>query len=123
MVGHSLGAGFVLSLLEKAPVPIRASFLIAGFLGALGLPDYDCINQSFVGKDFDWELIKHNGGTITVVAGDNDPYVPVAKGQELASLLSVSLDVVPGGGHLNAEFGFTSFPLLLEKMRGIWTGT
>lgn len=121
LVGHSLGAGFVLNLLQESPVQIRAAFLIAGFLGTLGLPDYDRINATFVCREFNWPLIKQKAGTIIVMNGDDDPYVPVAKGRALADALAVSLHVVPGGGHLNAECGYISFPLLESTIRPFLT--
>ena len=48
LVGHSLGAAMALRLVERASEPFEGLFLAAGFIGALGLPDYDTINQSFV---------------------------------------------------------------------------
>ncbi len=41
LVGHSLGAAFALRLVERATEPYDGLFLAAGFIGALGLPDYD----------------------------------------------------------------------------------
>lgn len=117
LIGHSLGAGFVLNLLEQSDVCIRAAFLIAGFLGELGLPDFDGINSTFVSKHFDWNRIKKHAQNTKVISGDNDPYVPLSKGRELAAQLDVPLQVVPGGGHLNLESGYTEFPLLLEQLR------
>jgi predicted alpha/beta hydrolase family esterase len=50
------------------------------------------------------------------LAGDNDPYVPSSQGLEIATNLGVVLDQIPGGGHLNAEFGFTEFPYLWQSL-------
>ena len=47
LVGHSLGAALALRLVERAVEPFDGLFLAAPFVGALGLPDYDSINQSF----------------------------------------------------------------------------
>ncbi len=122
LIGHSVGAGFILNLLEdEAAVPITATFLVAGFLGELGFPQYDPIISTFVCKDFDWERIKKNAGSIIVLHGDNDPYAPLPKGQEIADALSAPLTIVPGGGHLNAEFGYTTFPLLERKLLPFFT--
>ncbi len=118
LVGHSLGAGFILNLLDSQDASnVAATFLIAGFTGKLGLPDYDKINETFVSKEFNWQRIKERGGACIVINGDDDPYVPLAKGKALADALSVSLVVVPGGGHLNAQSGYKSFPLLVDKIR------
>jgi uncharacterized protein len=122
LIGHSVGVAFVLNLLEdKDAVPVTATFLVAGFLGELGLPEFDPIISTFCCKEFDWQRIKHNAGALTVLAGDNDPYVPLPKGQDIADALSVPLTIVPGGGHLNAEFGYTTFPLLERKLLPLFT--
>lgn len=122
LIGHSVGVGFVLNLLEdQAAVPITATFLVAGFLGELGLPEFDPIISTFVCKNFDWQRIKQNAGSITVLHGDNDPYASLAKGQEIADALSAPLTIVPGGGHLNSESGYSTFPLLERKLLPFFT--
>ncbi|MFH2074024.1 MAG: alpha/beta hydrolase, partial [Pseudomonadota bacterium] len=117
LVGHSLGPGFILSLLEEAKVPIIGTFLVSGFLGKLGLEDFDPINESFVCRDFRWERIRLNAGDIHIYNSDNDPYVPLTKGEELAKRLGVQLTVIKKGGHINASAGFLSFPQLLEDLK------
>ncbi len=117
LVGHSIGAGFLLNLLEQAAQPVIASYFVAGFLGELNLPAYDSVNESFVCRDFNWPKIRKNAGNSCVINSDNDPYVPLSKGEELAKQLAVPLTLLPGAGHINDESGFTSFPFLLEKMQ------
>ncbi len=123
LIGHSVGAGFILSLLDDAesmPLgPVRAAFLIAGFTGTLGLPDYDEINATFVGRSFDWPRIKEHCDEFFVINGDDDPYVPLEKGRQIADLLSVTHELITGGGHLNQDAGFTTFPQLMDKVRSI----
>jgi predicted alpha/beta hydrolase family esterase len=53
---------------------------------------------------------------------DNDQYVPLQKGSELADNLGVELMVVKNGGHLNADSGFTEFPQLLDDIRSLLEG-
>ena len=113
LVGHSLGAAFALRLVEKAVEPFEGLFLAAGFIGALGLPDYDPINRSFFSLPFDWAGIRERKGrTCGCWAGDDDPYVPLSRSQEVADQLDAPLDVLPRGGHLNSETGFNAFPQL-----------
>jgi uncharacterized protein len=119
LVGHSTGPGLILSLLERSEHPILATFLISGFLGKLNLPDFDPINETFVCRSFAWGKIRRNAGYTKVYNSDNDPYVPLAKGEELAAHLGVSLTVVKAGGHINSAAGFTEFRPVLKEIRDI----
>ncbi len=117
LVGHSLGAAFALRVVERAAEPFEGLFLAAGFIGALGLPDYDPINQSFFSLPFDWVGIRERKGRVCRCwAGDDDPYVPLSRSQDVADNLNASLDVLPRGGHLNSETGFNAFPQLREAI-------
>src|SRR4051794_39170663 len=58
LIGHSLGVGFILNLLENARTPVLGTFLVSAFVGLLGLPDFDSINASFIDREFDWRRIK-----------------------------------------------------------------
>ncbi len=120
LVGHSLGAAFALRLVERATRPVTGLFLAAGFVGALGLPDYDPINASFFAAPFDWASIRaRKGRACRCWAGDDDPYVPLARSREMADHLGVELETVPGGGHLNTETGFNAFPQLRDAVLGL----
>jgi uncharacterized protein len=121
LIGHSIGAGFILNLLEQSSKPVIATFLVCGFIGNLDLPKFDLVNQSFVCRDFDWQKIRHNMGKAYIFASDNDPYVPLAKSEELADKLQIPVILVPGAGHINAEAGYTKFPLLLEHIQTLLT--
>ncbi len=113
LFGHSTGAALALNLLQQRVEPISATFLVGGFVGSIGHPVYDPLNASFFQTDFNWAHIRKNAGAIFVYAGDKDPYVPLAKGVELAELLQCNLTVIPGGGHLNAESNYLRFDRLL----------
>ncbi len=116
LVGHSLGAAMALRVVERAAAPFGGLFLAAGFVGALGLPDYDPINASFFARPFDWPGIRERMGTCRCWAGDDDPYVPLARSQAMADDLHAPLEVIAGGGHLNDETGFTRFPQLRDAV-------
>jgi len=124
LVGHSLGAAFALRLVERAAEPFDGLFLAAGFIGALGLPDYDTINHSFFAGSFDWAGIRERKGRAgRCWAGDNDPYVPLSRSQDVADCLKTPLEIVPGGGHLNSETGFDAFPQLRDAILAERAGT
>ncbi len=117
LVGQSLGAVFILRLLEKLEHPVRAAFLVAGFLEYIGLEEVDPLIKTFLEPKFDWEQIKRNCQDFFVYSSDNDPYLSLEKGRELASKLDVPLQIVKGAGHFNEAAGYLKFPLLLEKIR------
>ncbi len=117
MVGHSLGAAFALRLVERAAEPFEGLFLASGFVGALGLPDYDPINASFFSTPFDWTGIRERKGRVCRCwAGDDDPYVPLPRSQDVADRLQAPLEVIARGGHLNSETGFDAFPQLRDTI-------
>ena len=116
LIGHSLGAAFALRLLEKQVSPIAHTVLVAGFTGRLNLPEYDQLNASFIDQPFNWTVIRDRCRRFTCISGEGDPYVPQSAGDELARSLGVVNEVVRGGGHLNAEFGLTEFPRILEAL-------
>lgn len=116
IIGHSVGAVFLLRYLERCAGPLGSSVFVAGFTGTLGNPEYDQLNSTFVDTSYDWIKIRRNAGRIVCIAGDDDPYVPLSQPSELAEHLGAQLQLIPGGGHLNSEFGYDSFPMLLEQL-------
>lgn len=117
LVGHSLGATMALRLVERDTQPFSGLFLAAGFIGPLGLPDYDPINASFFAEPFDWGgIIRRTGRARHCWAGDNDPYVPLSRSQDLADKLQTPLEVIEQAGHLNDESGFTAFSQLRDAI-------
>ena len=119
IIGHSTGAVFLLRLLEQINEPIETSIFVAGFTAALGSAEYDPLNATFVADEYDWDKIRKNAGDVVCLSGDSDPYVPQTQALDLARNLGVEACLVPDGGHLNAEFGYTEFPLLLEILDDI----
>jgi predicted alpha/beta hydrolase family esterase len=118
LIGHSLGAVWVCeSLSRERAEPVKASFLISGFLDDLGDEWFDSRNHEFTHYPFDWSLIKQYAGKVFVLHGDNDPYVSVEQAKKLAQKLGVEPIIVPNGGHLNAESGYTKFPQLLDIIK------
>ena len=112
LIGHSIGAAFALRLLCKATAPVKACFLVSGFTRDLGIPEFDELNSSFIKNDFNWDHIHRSAEKIFIYHSDNDPYVPLELSKELASNLDSEITLIPGGGHLNADSGFTNFPQL-----------
>lgn len=117
LIGHSCGATFMLHILENLSEPVSKSIFVSGFAHKLGNEWFDNLNRTFLEHDFDWEKIKKNMGQATLFYGDNDPYVPREEANFLSQKLAVPLTIIPNGGHLNAEFGYTEFPEILKVLK------
>jgi predicted alpha/beta hydrolase family esterase len=115
LIGHSLGGVFTLRILEKLEKPVRAAFLTGTPIGKKPILNYDR-DMSFSGFNFDWDTIKQNAEDFVVFQSDDDPYVGLENGKQLASHLGVELHFVPNAGHFNAKAGYTEFPELLKTI-------
>ena len=116
-VAHSIGPAFVLSVLEKINIQVRACFFVAAGLSESGTSDIYKLIHTFLMKDFDWHRIKENCENFYMFHSDNDPYVPIEKAEDFARKLNITLTKVPGAGHFNEAAGYTKFDLLLEKIK------
>ena len=114
-IGHSMAVAFVLTALEKMDHSISSCFFVAGWTGRLNHP-LDEINKTFIDRNFDWEKIQKNCKKFYVFNSNNDPYVPLEMGKELAKNLNSELTVVKGAGHFGENAGYKEFPLLLENI-------
>jgi len=117
LIGHSLGATFALHLAERYPV--KAVILIAGFIGQLGLPEFDDLNHTFVDHQFDWATIRKHCQKCIIFQSDNDPYVPLAQAETLSAQLNTTITSVPSAGHFNSAAGYSQFPQLLEELNHV----
>lgn len=112
-VGHSLGVPFILNVLEKHRV--NAAYLVAGFTGLAG-NHYDPSMKTFAQREFKWDSIRANCDKFVVFHADNDPYIDLGKGKELADNLGVELNIVNGAGHFSEAAGYTEFDELLAAI-------
>lgn len=116
-VAHSMSPLSVCQYLTTISVPVGACFFVSGF--ASKYPDeepFSTLNKSFLNLKLNWDKIRRNCRHFICFAGDDDPYVPQNILHDFASKLGTELVIIPGGGHLNAEFGFTKFPQLLDSI-------
>jgi uncharacterized protein len=117
VIGHSLAPAFLLSIIEKNNV--RGAIFVAGFVGLLGNEHYDSLNKTFVAKEFRWDKIRENCKKFIIINSDNDPFVPLERGRELAEKTGGEFIVLNNAGHINAPAGYKTFPLLLKKINEI----
>ncbi len=116
LIGHSIGAAFVLRLAERTAFPFRAVFAVCPFMHELGLEMFDVLNTTFIRPEPNWNDVKAGAKHIVCIAGDDDPYVPLAMPRKIAEKAGAEMVEIPNGGHLNAEAGCTKFPLLLNRL-------
>ena len=118
LIGHSLGGLFLLRVLEQLSHPVAAAFLVAAPIGVKPIRYYEG-DKNFSGFDFNWDGIKKKARQFFVYHSNNDPYISLANGEELAKQLGVKLTLIPNSGHLNAESGYNKFDLLLEDVKKV----
>ena len=118
LVGHSLGVPFILNVLNQWDIKVKAAFLVSGFSGHLEVEDEPNIDD-IAKREFNWEKIKAKCDKFYVIHSDNDPYVPLKRAEELAGNLGVEVILVKDGKHFQAESGFKTFNLLLDKIKEV----
>ena len=118
LVGHSLGGAFLLRVLEKYNIKIKAAFIITAPIGVLPIKNYEA-DKLFLGNSFafDWKKIKNNCRNFFVFHSDNDPYVTLENGEILSKKLNTKLIFIPNAGHFNKSAGYTKFGILFEKIK------
>ncbi|MFZ2587645.1 MAG: alpha/beta hydrolase [Alphaproteobacteria bacterium] len=114
LIGHSCGATFILHILEVVRNPVAQAILVSPVIADISNTEYDTLNSTFTHHPFSWSAIQANAKSINILHGDNDPYVPFTQAQTVADKLDATLTIIPQGGHLNAEAGYTKFEKLLE---------
>jgi predicted alpha/beta hydrolase family esterase len=116
LIGHSLGATSALDYIEQLDQPIKAFISVAGFERDYGSD----LNGYFLrGHSVDFSKVRANVGTTFCIYGDDDPYVTKEALHQLSDDLRVTPTVVTGGGHLNTEASFTTFPYLLDIVENL----
>ncbi|HLC61011.1 MAG TPA: alpha/beta hydrolase [Candidatus Nanoarchaeia archaeon] len=117
LIGHSLGGSFLLRALEWYKIKIKAAFIVAAPIGLLPIKNYEN-DKLFLGDfAFNWQKIKSHCGKFFIYHSDNDPYVSLVNGKELAKNLDTELIFVPNAGHFNKLAGYARFDMLLERIK------
>ena len=114
LIGHSLGGTFILRLLESDLIKRKQVILVSTLIDEINNEEYDSLNKSFIDTSFQWNKIKENCGKVFVFHGDDDPYVPMSQAETISKELDAPLQIIKGGGHINADSGYTEFPEILD---------
>lgn len=114
LVGHSLGAIFILSIAQK--MKIKAGFLVAWCVWKVD-EDFDDEIKDFTQRDFDWEKIKNNCKDFSLFCSNNDQYIKFEKFEELGNLLDIELDFIKNAYHFETKSDYKTFSSLLDKIK------
>jgi predicted alpha/beta hydrolase family esterase len=116
VVGHSLGCVTALHALAGTPGAWRLGglVLVAGFdRPQPAVPEVDAFTADAP------DLARVAGATAHrhVIGSDDDAEVDPEHTRALAAGLGATFDLVPGGGHLMASEGFTTLPVVRDRVR------
>lgn len=117
LVGHSLGAAFILRWLERYPSMLKSVILVGAFIGTVGEEKFDAINNSFFKNSFDWQQIRQCALDFTCYHANNDPYVPREDFDFISRQLNAKKIVISKAGHFNRTSGYFQFPHLLNQLK------
>ena len=117
LVGHSLGGAFLLRVLEKYDVVIKAAFIVAAPIGIPPIRNWNSDLAFLTRFEFDWQAIRQRSKKFFVFHSDNDPHISLGNGQEISRKLNTSLIFIPNAGHFNTTAGYTKFDTLFEKIK------
>lgn len=110
---HSIAPIFICKFLIENKIKVKKLVFVCGFNNYLGInEDYDAVNESMYLEDI--ERIHDYCDNIICFYSDNDPYVKYEVEKDFASKVADKEIIIPGGGHLNSEFGYDHFEELLD---------
>jgi predicted alpha/beta hydrolase family esterase len=122
LVGHSIGAGFLVRALERFSPEgsaVRATLLVSSFMSLLDNDEFDPINRTIVEGDCDWAVVANRAGKVRVWHDSDDPYVPESLGREVANHLRGNFVVLHHAGHVNKGSGYEQFPELVSFIESL----
>lgn len=113
IIAWSTGAIFAVRYLYENNIKVKKLVLISGFNNYIGnVSAVDNINKDFFIKDE--SVAKNVAEKIICIKSDNDPFITQAALTGFAKNLNAKILNIAGGGHFNANAGYTAFPKLLE---------
>lgn len=113
-IGHSIAPVFILHILEKHKLQLDSAIFVAPFDQAIPEWEFNAVNNSFYKTGFDYNTLQKQMEISYAIFSDNDSHVPMEQPISFAKKMNSSKIIVKGGGHLNADTGYTTFPLVLD---------
>lgn len=112
---HSIAPVFIAKYLVENKIRVKRLVFVCGFNNYLGInEDYDAVNESMYFDNL--SDIREYSDDIVCFYSDNDPYVRYDVEKEFADAVTENQIIIPSGGHLNSESGYSEFPDLLKYL-------
>lgn len=112
---HSIAPVFICKFLIENKIKVKKLVFVCGFNNYFGInEEYDTVNESMYLDNL--SKIKDYCNDIVCYYTKNDPYVKYETEKEFADTVATKEIVIPEGGHLNSESGYTEFTNLLEEI-------
>lgn len=112
---HSIAPVFICKFLVDNKIKVKRLVFVCGFNNYLGInDDYDAVNKSMYFDNL--SDVRKYCSDIVCFYTDNDPYVKYDAEKDFADTITDKQIVISGGGHLNAESGYTEFGDLLKYL-------
>lgn len=115
-VGHSLGCIGILRYLEglKESRKVGGIIFVASFASGVG-KEFEEL-ESFFTKPVDWKKVRSSCNKFIIIHSDDDPWVPIKFGEEIARKLKTKFIKVHGMKHFSGDDGITKAPVILENL-------
>jgi uncharacterized protein len=115
LIGHGIGALYVLNLLARREGMIEKAILVSGFAEKIPHQGFNYIAKSYL-QNFDWHTLRQKSQAWYVIHGTDDPFIPFDAGKRLSQNLEARFIPVEEGGHLNQASGFTQNTQVLQAV-------
>ncbi len=118
LVGHSLGCTAILRYLEQVKKKVAGAVLVAGFAERLG--DGFEATENFVDSPLDFARVRKNCSKMVAIFSDNDPYVPLDRGDIIKEKLGAEVIVKHNAKHFSGpvdnESSCTKLPDVVDAI-------
>lgn len=116
LIGHSVGATFLLQLIQDLEINIKGAIFVAGAGKPFSIEGGDKTEEdecNAFAKDISWKKIKRNAGEVAIFASTNDVDAPIEVTAHLSASIQSPAQYIEGRGHFTVE----TFPELLEYLK------